>query len=355
MYNKYPNLALYKHDLDVIFYMRIYRNSPKQRASLLVGQKVKRSKRGRFGSQSVQEFLHESAETFDQTLAHENYPFARVAADFGLKADIMFAYQMGVLSDYRVGGKKVLADETMELNVPKFKIAFYITDEGGEPIVAIEYDNGQYSEAMMQSLAQSVSNAVSAFAAAAEKPLRSISLTDNTGISLLDSFNQTAVDYDNTQTIVSLFRRQVAETPDNLAVVYHDVRLTYQEVDEKTNALAAAVQERIGITESRNNDITKEPVVSILIGRSEWMVLASLGVLKAGCAYQPLDPSYPSERLNFMMQDADAKLLIAEEALLEKVSEYQGPVLLTKDLTDLSGVPHPVTVKPEDLFILLYT
>ena len=301
----------------------------------------------KIGSQSVQEFLHESAETFDQTLAHENYPFARVAADFGLKADIMFAYQMGVLSDYRVGGKKVLADETMELNVPKFKIAFYITDEGGEPIVAIEYDNGQYSEAMMQSLAQSVSNAVSAFAAAAEKPLRSISLTDNTGISLLDSFNQTAVDYDNTQTIVSLFRRQVAETPDNLAVVYHDVRLTYQEVDEKTNALAALIQSKV--------ESGKENVVSILIGRSEWMVLASLGVLKAGCAYQPLDPSYPSERLNFMMQDADAKLLIAEEALLEKVSEYQGPVLLTKDLTDLSGVPHPVTVKPEDLFILLYT
>ena len=304
------------------------------------------------GSQSVQEFLHESAETFEQTLAHENYPFARVAADFDLKADIMFAYQMGVLSDYRVGGKKVQADTIMELNVPKFKIAFYITDEGGEPVVAVEYDNGQYSEAMMQSLAQSVSNAVSAFAAAADKPLRSISLTDNTGISLLDSFNQTAVDYDNTQTIVSLFHRQVAETPDNLAVVYHDVRFTYQEVDEKTDAIAALIQSTLN---SQLSTLNSEPVVSILIGRSEWMVLASLGVLKAGCAYQPLDPSYPSERLNFMMQDADAKLLIAEEALLEKVSEYQGPVLLTKDLTDLSGVPQPVIVKPEDLFILLYT
>ena len=301
----------------------------------------------KIGSQSVQEFLHESADTFEQTLAHENYPFARIAADFGLKADIMFAYQMGVLSDYRVGGKKVLADETMELNVPKFKIAFYITDQEGEPIVSIEYDNGQYSEAMMQSLAQSVSNAVSAFAAAADKPLRSISLMDGNGISLLDSFNQTAVDYDNTKNIVSLFRRQVAETPDNLAVVYHDVRLTYKEVDEKTDALAALIQSKV--------ESGKENVVSILIGRSEWMVLASLGVLKAGCAYQPLDPSYPSERLNFMMQDADAKLLIAEETLLEKVSEYQGPVLLTKDLTDLSGVPQPITVNPEDLFILLYT
>ena len=302
----------------------------------------------KIGSQSVQEFLHESAETFDQTLAHENYPFARIAADFGIKADIMFAYQVGVLSDYRIGGKKVLADETMELNVPKFKIAFYITDEGGEPVVAIEYDNGQYSEAMMQSLAQSVSNAVSAFATAADKPLRSISLIDNTGISLLDSFNQTAVDYDNTQTIVSLFRRQVAETPDNLAVVYHDVRLTYKEVDEKTDAIAALIQSKV--------ESGKENVVSILIGRSQWMVLASLGVLKAGCAYQPLDPSYPTERLNFMMQDADAKLLIAEETLLDKVSEYQGDVLLTKDIQNIEiSECRNVEIKPEDLFILLYT
>ena len=302
----------------------------------------------KIGSQTVQEFLHESADTFEQTLAHENYPFARIAADFGLKADIMFAYQVGVLSDYRVGGKKVLADETMELNVPKFKIAFYITDEGGEPIVSIEYDNGQYSEAMMQSLAQSVSNVVSAFAAAADKPLRSISLMDGNGVNLLDSFNQTAVDYDNTQTIISLFRRQVAETPDNLAVVYHDVRLTYKEVDEKTDAIAALIQSKV--------ESGKENVVSILIGRSEWMVLASLGVLKAGCAYQPLDPSYPTERLNFMMQDADAKLLIAEEELLEKVSEYQGPVLLTKDLVKCDAVlQQPAEPKPEDLFILLYT
>ena len=302
----------------------------------------------KIGSQTVQEFLHESADTFEQTLAHENYPFARIAADFGLKADIMFAYQVGVLSDYRVGGKKVLADETMELNVPKFKIAFYITDEGGEPIVSIEYDNGQYSEAMMQSLAQSVSNVVSAFAAAADKPLRSISLMDGNGYNLLDSFNQTAVDYDNTQTIISLFRRQVAETPDNLATVYHDVRLTYKEVDEKTDALAALIQSKV--------ESGKENVVSILIGRSEWMVLASLGVLKAGCAYQPLDPSYPTERLNFMMQDADAKLLIAEEELLEKVSEYQGPVLLTKDLVKCDAVlQQPAEPKPEDLFILLYT
>ena len=301
----------------------------------------------KIGNPSVPEFIHESSDIFEQTLANENYPFARIAADYGLKADIMYAYQIGVLSDYSVGGKQVTVDSTLELNVPKFKIAFYITEVEGVPSVSIEYDNGQYSEAMMQSLAQSVSNAVSAFAAAAEKPLRSISLLDNAGTGLLDSFNQTSVEYNDSETIVTLFRRQAKESPDNLAVVYHDVRLTYREVDERTDAIAALVGSKV--------EGGKDNVVSILIGRSEWMVLASLGVLKAGCAYQPLDPSYPAERLNFMMQDADAKLLIADEEMLENVNEYSGPVVLTKALGKLQGKPSAVTIKPEDLFIMLYT
>ncbi len=301
----------------------------------------------KIGAQNVKEFILQTAQTFEQTIAHENYPFARIAADYGIKADIMFAYQIGVLSDYRAGGKQVLADSTMELNVPKFKIAFYITEVQGVPSVAIEYHNGLYSQALMQSLASSVCNAVSAFAAKPEAGLKSVSLLDKDGTVLLDSFNNTAVSYDDSQTIVSLFKAQAAATPDKLAVVYHDVRLSYKELDSRTDAIAALVQSKVkGV---------KESVVSILIGRSEWMVIASLGVLKAGCAYQPLDPSYPSERLNFMMEDASAQLLIAQEDLLEKVAEYKGPVVLTKELESISGTPEPVEVKPEDLFILLYT
>ena len=65
------------------------------------------------------------------------------------------------------------------------------------------------------------------------------------------------------------------------------------------------------------------------------MVIASLGVLKAGAAYQPLDPSYPPERLNFMINDSSAKLLIADESLLELLPDYKGDIPLTKDILNL--------------------
>lgn len=65
------------------------------------------------------------------------------------------------------------------------------------------------------------------------------------------------------------------------------------------------------------------------------MVIASLGVLKAGAAHQPLDPSYPPERLSFMINDSSAKLLIADESLLELLPDYKGDILLTRDILNL--------------------
>ncbi len=299
------------------------------------------------GHQTVQEFLQEVSENFDKTLAHENYPFAKIAADYDLSAEIMFAYQMGVVSQYTCQGKE-LELENLELNVPKFRVAFYIKEYQGVPSVWIEYDNGRYSQGLMQSLADSVSLAVQAFISNPKALLTGVSLIDSKQLSVLDDFNQNDVDYDAAQTVISLFRQQVAQHPDNIAMVYHDLRLTYKQVDEQSERIAQYVQ---------SQGLGNEDVVSVLIPRSEWMVIASLGVLKAGCAYQPLDPSYPAERLNFMMQDASAKLLISDEELRPIVNDYQGKVLLTKDIAALPAAETPVVadIKPSSLFILLYT
>ena len=299
------------------------------------------------GTQSVMEFIKETSEDFDTTLTHENYPFAQIASDFDLTAEIMFAYQLGVFSDYQCQGAP-LEIENLELNVPKFSIAFYIREYNGRDCVYIEYDDGRYSQSLMQSLADAVSAAVAAFMRQPDAPLLSVSLLSDKQKALLDSFNQTDVDYDASQTIVSLFAEQAKRVPDNIAVVYKERHYTYKEVDEISDRIAGFIASK---------GLKAEDVVSVLIPRCEWMALASLGVLKAGCAYQPLDPSYPKERLNFMMQDANAKLLIADEALRDIVDEYKGDVLLTKDIPSLpssQGIPS-APVAPSSLFILLYT
>ena len=291
----------------------------------------------KIGSGDVLTFVRETGENFEQTLAHENYPFARIAADYDLTAEIMYAYQIGVLTDYQVRGRKLLT-ENMELNVPKFKIAFYIAEVNGQPSVMIEYDDGRYSREMMQSLADSVCNAVAAFAKDTKAAVRSIQLINNEQLTLLDSFNQTEVPYDNTQTILSLFRAQVAKTPDNIAVIFRDKRITYRELDEITDRIAAGLHPTTG-------------VIAIEVQRSEWMPIGALAVLKTGCAYMPLDPSYPAERLEYMQKDGNSCMLLTEkelEAYSETVIQQSGPTAQT--VLQRSG-----QISPSDLFILLYT
>ncbi len=86
------------------------------------------------------------------------------------------------------------------------------------------------------------------------------------------------------------------------------------------------------------------------------MPIASIGILKTGAGYQPLDPSYPVERLEFMVSDADAKFLIADRSLMDRLPNYSGAVLFTDEISELPDCDKITdTPAPEDLFIMLYT
>ena len=305
--------------------------------------------KGCISDKPVIDFIHDVSESFDTTLQHENYPFAQIAADYDLKADIMFAYQIGVINEYLFEGQR-LEIENLEIDTPKFHVAFYIKEVDGMPSVSIEYDDGLYSRDMMQALATSTVNTIEAFIRKPDASLTSVSLLNRKQVELLDSFNNTDIPYNDSETIVSLFCRQAKTTPDNIAVVYHEKKISYREVDELSDRIAKYLISK---------GLKAEDVVSILIPRCEWMVIASLGVLKAGCAYQPLDPSYPKERLTFMMQDANAKLLISDRELREDVNEWNGEVLFTDEIDNLPPFnkerDHIPVISPEALFILLYT
>ena len=159
-----------------------------------------------------------------------------------------------------------------------------------------------------------------------KEKLNDVEFLDEETASILDSANETANDYDKSD-VVTQFRRAAEKFPDNIAVVFNDKRYTYREADEISERIAAYLKER---------GIGSEDVVSVLIPRCEYMVLASLGVMKSCAAYQPLDPSYPSERLEFMIKDASAKLLIADRNLIKDcVPNYHGEILYTDEIPSL--------------------
>ncbi|MBQ7516991.1 MAG: AMP-binding protein, partial [Bacteroidales bacterium] len=293
---------------------------------------------------SVLDFLKACQEQMSGCREHEAYSYSDAVSDLGLQVATMFAWHGNLFDSREFCGKPMCAERLNNntLEVPLY-VKGYLRD--GRCCIEAEYSSEVYSTELVGQFLESYEAVAEGFLS--KEFLREIDLSTASQRDLLDRFNETDIPYDDTQTIVSLFRRQAKATPGQIAVVFKDRQYTYAEVDDISDRIAATLAAK---------GLGAEDVVSILIPRCEWMVIASLGVSKAGCAYQPLDPSYPKERLNFMMQDANAKVLIADEALRPIVDDFKGYVLLTKDLASLPAADKlPEGPKPESLFILLYT
>ena len=291
----------------------------------------------------IDEYLQETDRNFADSRSHEYYPFAKVSSDYGFQPQVMMAYQVGLLESYRMGGKAI-SYEDLATQTPMFPVCLFVNGGDVAEHIQIQYDESLYSPELMQSFADTLSQLLHGMLA--DGPLGKLALVGKAQEKMLDSFNAYTLPVDDTQTIVSLFRAQVAAHPKAPAVLYETKTLTYQELDDASERIASYIA---------SLGLGREQVVSILIGRNELMAVASLGALKAGCAYQPLDPSYPEERLNFMVEDAAASLLIVDAQYRHLITSYKGPVLDTADIASLPAGPVPKGPFPEDLFILLYT
>jgi amino acid adenylation domain-containing protein len=160
---------------------------------------------------------------------------------------------------------------------------------------------------------------------------------------LLVTWNQTRADYPATKCAHELIEEQAARTPNQAAVVFEDKSLTYAELDARANALAAHLQD-LGVG--------PETRVGISVRRSPDMIIGLLGILKAGGAYVPMDPTYPKERLAFMIEDAQALLLLTQGGL-----ENAGATrVVCIDQLDLMNGAQPVKgVTPDNLAYVIYT
>lgn len=293
---------------------------------------------------AVCDFLSGVQDNLQNAIKHDSYPFVKLASEYDISADIMLAYQSDAFNTFKLGDVELkLNSIPVESSLSKLNIMIFKSDGGFE--LRFEYRSDLYSEETVRSFADTYIKILEELMC--KKYLSEIELISSSQRALLDEFNDNEAPYDLSKTIVDWFEEQAKKAPDSTAVVYKDTSLSYAQLDLIADKIA-------GFIHSRN--IGREDVVSVLIPRCEYMAIASIGVLKSGAAYQPLDPSYPPERLKFMINDSSAKLLIADESLLSLVPDYSGEVLLTKDIPTLPSLSEKISKpEPQDLFIMLYT
>ena len=281
----------------------------------------------------------------NDVIARRRYSFLDLSSEVSFHPEILISYQGDYYYQTELDGKSVEV-ELLPVKDGKEKITFEIFRRGGSFFVRAEYRSDLYEEDSIRHLVASLDHLGKELLT--KKGLEDIEPAGEKDIALLDSFNDTDLsDYDFTRDFVDDIRDAIARNPNRLAVVCGNDKITFGELGDLSDRIADYLLEK---------KLPRQSVVSILVGRDIAMGYAPIGVLKAGLAYQPLDPSYPDERLSFMMEDASAKLLICQRGLETRIPSYKGPILFLDEIPSLPhlGLPQP-KAEPHDLYIMLYT
>jgi amino acid adenylation domain-containing protein len=204
----------------------------------------------------------------------------------------------------------------------------YETDE--QILFECEYNTHLFKSTTIQHLLQDYSHFLALLVETPDLPLAQFNLSLNllqqahlphllheSEQKQIDTWNNTSKTYPHA-CLHQLVERQVQATPDAIAAIYENQQLTYQQLNKKANQLAHYL---------RSLGVQTEDFVGIYIERSLEMIIGLLGILKAGAAYVPLDPSYPTERIEFMLQDAAPPVLLTQQHLLSSLPEYQEQIL----------------------------
>ncbi|MEO7535571.1 MAG: non-ribosomal peptide synthase/polyketide synthase, partial [Ferruginibacter sp.] len=165
---------------------------------------------------------------------------------------------------------------------------------------------------------------------------------------LVEGFNNTKADYPKDKSIIDLFTEQSAKTPNAIALKFEEQELTYKELNERSNQLANYL---------RSRGVKEEMLVPICVERSIEMIVGILGILKAGAAYVPIDPAYPQERINYMLADTAAALMVSSSSTILSLKDIeiilldtQWPIIDKQPKTDLQ-----LNIKASNLAYVIYT
>jgi amino acid adenylation domain-containing protein len=218
-------------------------------------------------------------------------------------------------------------------------------------VTEFDYDSRLYDTNVIERVAEQYQKLLASAATQPESAVARLELlTDSEKEQLLFALNDTAGDYPHDVCLHEMFEQQAAHTPDAIAVAFQDEALTYRQLNERANQLAHYL---------RGQGVGPETMVGLMIERSIEMVVGLLGVLKAGGAYVPLDPQYPQDRLSFMMEDSQARVLLTQQHLVERLAGCAAQVVCIdaeREQIDGESVENSVSgVRPENVAYVIYT
>ncbi|OAD21768.1 pyoverdine sidechain peptide synthetase II, D-Asp-L-Thr component [Candidatus Thiomargarita nelsonii] len=213
----------------------------------------------------------------------------------------------------------------------------------------ISYDNNRISQDSIERLWGHLKTLLTALASNPTQSISHLPMLTEKEVQQLQTWNDTATDYPKDLTLVDLFEQQVSITPDNIAVVFEQQQLSYRELNRKANQLAHYL---LPFKNGNHDDF----LIAIAVERSLEMVIGLLAILKAGGAYVPIDPSYPPDRIRYLLSDSAAPLLLTQSHLKAQLEPKCVVVCLDEvDVASQSSENPALRIQVSDLAYVIYT
>ncbi|MBE9035788.1 amino acid adenylation domain-containing protein [aff. Roholtiella sp. LEGE 12411] len=285
------------------------------------------------GNPSFSKLLMQVRSACMDAYANQDVPFEQILEALQIERSlshsplfqVMFALQNAPLEELETPELAIAPLHLDNVNA-KFDLTLQMwetnTDEGNSLQGFWQYNTDLFDEDRIARMTGHFQTLLAGIVANPEESVGTLPLlTEGERHQLLVEWNDTDTPYPDTKCIHQVFEEQVEQTPHAIALVYEDESLTYRELNDRANQLAHYLQS-LGVKE--------EVLVGICVERSLEMVIGLLAILKAGGAYVPIDPTYPPERIAFVLNDSQVKVLLTQQRLLTQLSEH-GAVVICLD------------------------
>jgi amino acid adenylation domain-containing protein len=276
------------------------------------------------GAPTFLELLTRVRESALAAYAHPDIPFENLLQESQTERDLsfhpMFQVMFALRSDYIK--PIVLSDLTlswmrMDSEIAKFDLTLTIIERSDDLAGTLTYNSDLFDAATIQRMGAEFNTLIEGIVDDPDQFVGRLPLlTQRERQQLLIEWNDTKREYPNDKCVHELFEEQVEQNPDAVAVVFEDEQLPYDELNRRANQLAHYLQ---------SLGVGPEVLVATVMERSLETVVALLGILKAGGTYVPMDPSYPRERLAFVLQDARVKVVLTQKKFMRVVPAIGSP------------------------------
>ncbi|MEH2324932.1 MAG: amino acid adenylation domain-containing protein [Nostoc sp.] len=288
------------------------------------------------GNPTFRELLSRVKEVALGAYAHQDLPFEKLVEELHPERNlnqnplfqVVFALQNAPMSALELTGL-TLSPLPFDTHTTRFDLEFHLWEaniqnglwvDSSEGISGfVVYSTDLFDDATITRMLGHFQTLLEGIVANPEQRIAQLPLLSKSELhNLLVGWNNTQLDYPQDRCIFQLFESVLEQNPNAVALVFGDEKLSYKELNIRSNKLAHYLK-KLGVK--------TEVLVGLCVERSFDMVIGMLGILKAGGAYVPLDPSYPSERLNFMLEDAQVSVLLTHERWLERLQNSNSNII----------------------------